>query len=441
MTVVEPGVLEGLELDELLTGFGGPDSPGCLVGVIRAGELREVACYGLAHLEHAVPITPTTVFDIGSTSKQFTAAAVHLAAEAGLLSLDDDVRGFLPVLPATPFSGITVRHLLHHTSGITDYLALLLLSGRTLDNDYAVDEIVALIAQQQGLDFAPGSMFSYSNSGYLLLGEVVRAASGLTLRAFARERLFGPLGMTSTFFRDDHSEVIPGRASAYGPRGDGYACDVPLLDVVGDGAVHTTAADLARWDAEFYRPGSVATRLLEPGRLDDGTATGYASGLFVDEREGHRRIHHAGGWGGYRAQLLRYPDEQLSVVVLANFSHAPVTRLAELFAGRALGLDDLVATPPPSPDTSAPDTSPPPPGSVNREHAGRYHSTELGCDVLVEADDSGLRMRIGWTSWQSLTPADGGAYQCELGPLVTFTTEGLEIAGPPTRTQRYVRCA
>ena len=183
-------------VDQIFSGFG-KDTPGCALAVVRDGGIAYSKGYGMASLEHGVPITPQTVFDIGSTAKQVTAAAVLLLAQDGKLSLDDDVRKHIPEIPdyGTP---VTLRHLLHHTSGIRDYIALLQLGGVNFE-DVATDaDGLAAIARQKNLDFSPGDEHSYSNSGYFLLSLIVERASGKTLRDFAQERIFTPLGMTST---------------------------------------------------------------------------------------------------------------------------------------------------------------------------------------------------------------------------------------------------
>ena len=424
-------------LDEIFADVRDLSGPGCAVGIIKAGRLTDVACYGSADLEHDVPITSDTVFDIGSTSKQFTAAALLLACEDGLVSLDDSLGRHLPEFKTGVYDDVTLRHLLHHTSGITDYIGLLILSGRALNNDYPTDEIVGLIAGQRGLDFAPGTRFSYSNSGYLLAGEIVRVVTGQSLRAFAQERLFGPLGMTSTFYRDDYTELIPRRALAYQVYDGGYRTDVPLLDVVGDGAVHTTLSDLARWDAQFYRPDSVVRRLSEQGVLADGATTGYGFGLFYDEDDGVRRVHHAGGWGGYRAQLLRLPDAELSVAVLANVASARVSTWAQQVADAALGR----ARPPSSRSEAEPAL--PQPTALEHSDAlaavGSYRSAELAADCVVELDDDGLRLRIGWSPWQRLVPTGPGRFLCDLGAFVTFDVDRLDVDAGHLRLQRFGR--
>jgi CubicO group peptidase (beta-lactamase class C family) len=331
------------DIDAIVESFCSARAPGCAVGIVQNDELVFAKGYGTANLEHDVEITPDSVFDVGSVTKQFTAATVLLLADAGALSLDDAVRDYLPSLPQDPFGDVSIRHLIHHTSGIPDYLVLMAMSGRSWDNDYPEDELIDLIARQRELDFRPGSAFSYSNSGYLILAEIVRAASGQSLRTAAQEHIFGPAGMTDTFFHDDFAEVVPRRATGYTPILDGgWRIDAPTIDVVGDGGLFTTVRDLAKWQRQFSEctlaggPGFI-DRLTTPGTLTDGTNTTYAFGLFRDSYRGRERIQHGGSWGGYRAQVLRLPQDSMSVIVLANVSSPPVTDLANAVTDVVLG--------------------------------------------------------------------------------------------------------
>lgn len=314
------------------------------MAVLEAGEIVYARGCGLADLERPAPITPASVFDIGSTSKQFTAACVLLLARSGGLSLDGEIREHLPRLP--DLGTITVRQLVHHTSGIRDYLNLTLLAGGTLDNDAPEDAVLDLLARQRGLDFPPGTKHSYSNSGYFLLGEIVRSVTGKSLRQFAHEQIFEPLGMTSTFFHDDYGEVVPGRALAYTPAGEaGFRHDVSIWDVVGDGAVFTTVEDLRHWDRQFYDcalpgGGDLIRELTTPGRLADGTDLTYAFGLTVGTHRGQRTISHGGAWGGYRAEMVRFPDQRTTVIVLANLATVDASGLAHRVAG--VVLEDLL---------------------------------------------------------------------------------------------------
>src|SRR3954452_713872 len=208
------------QVDALFSAYDKAGSPGCALAVIVDGRIVYEKGYGMASLEQGALITPQTVFDIGSTSKQFTAASILLLAQDGKLSLDDDIHKLIPELPdyGTP---VTLRHLLHHTSGVRDYINLMVFGGINIEDWTTDEDALVALARQKKLDFRPGDEHSYSNSGYFLLSLVVKRASGKTLRQFAQERIFGPLGMASTRYLDDHTEVVPRRAASYGPGDDG----------------------------------------------------------------------------------------------------------------------------------------------------------------------------------------------------------------------------
>ena len=320
-------------VDSIFVAFDKPTSPGCALGVYNAGQVTYTRGYGMANLEHGVPITPQTVFDLGSTSKQFTAMSVLLLEEERRLSLDDDVRKWIPELPrhAKP---VTIRHLLHHTSGLRDYLTLMWLRGVNFDGVTTANDAVSIITRQRETNFEPGSEYLYSNSGYFLLSEIVRRASGKSLAEFARERIFTPLGMAVTHFHDDHTMIVPRRATGYAPRTDGaFRISMSGFEQIGDGSVMTTVEELARWDGNFYT-GSVGGRQLlarmeTRGSLTSGRELDYASGLVVGSYRGLRTIRHGGSWAGYRADLLRFPEERTSIAVLCNLSTAAPGRLAQ----------------------------------------------------------------------------------------------------------------
>ena len=299
------------------------ETPGCAVAIYRRGRVVYSRGFGSADLEHGVPITPSSRFDIGSTSKQFTAAAVLLLEQDGVLSLDDDVRKWIPELHDFGET-ITIRHLLHHTSGLRDYIGLLVLGGADIDDVTTDDDALRVIARQRELDFPSGSAHAYSNTGYFLASVIVRRAGGKSLRDFASERIFGPLGMTATTYIDDHTEVLPERAIGYSPTEDAgsYARDVSNWEQNGDGGIFTTVEDLALWDRNFYSGtvgGEVLIRgLLERDTLIDGEPIDYARGLFHAEIAGRPAVMHGGAWGGYRAELVRIPSEELSVAILSN---------------------------------------------------------------------------------------------------------------------------
>ena len=329
-------------------------TPGAAVAVFRDGKIVFAKGYGLADLERNVPVTTKTVFDVGSIAKQFTAACVHLLALDGKLSLDDDVRKHFPELPKYD-RPITVRHLLHHTSGLRDYLTLLSLSGRSLVNDYPESLVLDVISRQKGLNFAPGDEHLYSNTGYFLLGQLVGRVSGKSLRVFAHERIFEPLGMKSTHFHDDIFEIVPNRALAYTPTPSGFRIDQSIFHVVGDGGVLTTVEDLALWDAHFYDSrlagGNELVRAMEvPGALTSGKPIPYASALIVSPYRGLLAIHHSGAWAGYRAEMVRFPEQRTTVVVLSNAGNlgSPVMaarKVAEVYLGDLMQAAPTAAAP------------------------------------------------------------------------------------------------
>jgi CubicO group peptidase (beta-lactamase class C family) len=394
-------------VDSIFAPFGSTSSPGCAVGVMRDGSLAFAKGYGMADLEHDTPITPTTRFYIASLSKQFTAMSIVLLAQEGRLSLDDWIRRWVPQVPVFG-PPITLRQLLHHTSGLRDYFTLLALSGWPSDGLLTDRQFLDLVSRQKNLNFSPGDEFLYSNTGYALLALVVERASGQSLRDYAAEHIFKPLGMNNTEFRDDHNELIPHRAIGYQPSGAGYRISQPEFDVVGDGGVFSTIEDLAKWDANFEsgRVGGKAgvAVLEEPGRLNNGQSIPYALALTVGEMGGSTSYSHRGAYAGYRSAMLRIPERHLSVITLCNTSAAP-TNLADQVATIHLALvtQRRVVTTGIDFTTGAFSVgAAPSPGdsSVARKRndqlaqvAGDYYSPELDLGVSLVARDGVLLLR------------------------------------------------
>jgi len=342
-----------------LFSFATTATPGCAVAAIQNGQLRYAHGYGLADLEHQVAITPRTPFYMASVSKQFTAGAINLLVLDGKLSLDDDIRKFVPELPDFG-APITIRHLLTHTSGIRDYFGLFAMAGYPRDYPISNAGFLDMMRRQRGLNFPPGSQYSYTNSGYVLLSIIVERASGKSLRDFAAERLFNPLGMESTQFRDQHNMLVPNRALAYGRTGGQYMHAVPYFDVIGDGGLYSTVEDVAHWEANFLEPhvGGAEWLRLERmrGRLIDGTTIAYGAGLAYGTFRGDSIIEHGGSLGGYNTNILRFPARRFSVVVLCNDNTRPSPQLARGVADVFLG--DVLA--PVAATAATPSASPPP---------------------------------------------------------------------------------
>lgn len=312
-------------LEAIFADVSSPRSPGCAVGVYRDGKIIYAKGYGVASVEQNVPITPQSVFDVGSIAKQFTAASILLLEKRGILRLDDDIRKYIPELPDYSATGqkITLLHLLNHTSGLRDYVSLLTLAGVHYDNVTDDNDALGIIVQQKGLNFSPGSDWQYCNSGYFLLSLVVKRVSGKTLKDFAAENIFRPLRMANTEYRNDHTSLIPNRVLAYEPAENGrYRLSVSYAEQNGDGMVHTSIEDLQKWDENFYSGQVGGQELLnkmeERGKLTDGSQVQYAKGLFIGEYRGLRAVWHSGWAAGYRAFLLRFPEQHLSVACLCN---------------------------------------------------------------------------------------------------------------------------
>jgi len=325
-------------VDKIFAQWDKPDSPGCALTVIKDGQLIYKRGYGLANLEHNIPMSPASILDTGSVSKQFTAMAVALLAEQGRLSLDDDIRKYLPEIPQYQ-APITVRHLIHHTSGIRDYLTLMSIAGMRDDDHYVDGEVMNLLSRQKELNFKPGSEFLYSNSGYFLLSQIVKRASGKSLREFADENIFKPLGMTRTEFYDDHTKIVRNRAASYLPRkGGGFQIAATTLDMVGDGNVFTCVEDLFLWDQNFYQNklgkggAALINQAQTTGTLNSGDKIDYAFGLVAGEYRGLRVIEHGGAFIGYRAMTMRFPDQRFSVIMQCNLGTMNPSNLARRVA-------------------------------------------------------------------------------------------------------------
>lgn len=324
---------DGLEskIDAIFSRYDRTDSPGCAIGVVKDGELVLASAYGMADLEHGVPLTPSSAFHLASETKQFTAATLLTAVAAGELSLDDDVRDHVPELPDYGHV-VTLRHLLHHTSGVRDYATLWVLSGETHPHPHTADDTLALLAAQRALNFPPGSDTCYSNSGYFLLGVALERATGRTLAELAGERLFAPLGMRDTRYVDDHTDLVPNRAVGHLRRAEGgFGRASSVSSVVGARGLVSTVNDLARWEAAFSGHAlgdSIVERLLTPGRLNDGTELPYAAGLVLDDFDGLLAVSHGGEGDGSSTFLLRFPEIHLGVVCLCNVSNAGAAGLA-----------------------------------------------------------------------------------------------------------------
>ncbi len=416
-------------LDALFADFASGNTPGCAIGVVQRGKVMLARAYGLANLEHRIPLTPQSSFYMASVSKQFMALSILLLERDGKLRLDESVRQYVPELPSYA-DDITLRHLLHHTSGVRDYLTLGSLAGYSTDHVWTERGALRILARQAHLNFPVGTEHLYSNSGYVLLSIVAQRATGRALDEWGRSHLFSPLGMSRTRFQHDHSRLIPGRAVGY-VRQAGMEAGVPgtrvlragveagvpgaragveesawrtgnsMLDVVGDGGLYSTLDDMLRWAANFDE-GRLAPELLSrmqaPGALKDGTAikNGYGMGLTRGEYRGLETISHGGGLVGYRTMFLRLPAEKTTVVCLCNASTANAARLAqrvaELYVGHAMS--PITATVDPA-ATNEPAAGGSVPMELRKALVGAFHSAELDAVYVFREDGERLLVEVG----------------------------------------------
>ncbi len=383
------------QVDVVFAAFDRTDSPGCALGVFQDGGLAYARGYGMANLELHVGNSSETAFDIGSTAKQFAAFSILLLARDGKLSVDDDIRKYVPEIPDYG-PRITIRHLLTHTSGLRDYLELMDLDGIREEDLTTEQDALDILTRQKALNFTPGSEHLYSNSGYFLLSVIVRRASGRSLRDFANERIFRPLGMTHTQYNDDHTRLIANRATGYSPRkGGGFELSMSDFEQTGDGGILTTVEDLLRWDQNFYEPVVGDRKLLAemqtPGKLNDGKTLQYAFGLSIGKDGGLNTVSHGGAWVGYRAQLLRFPDQHFSVACLCNLSTSNPSSLArkvaEVYLGNLMEKKPTPATP------AAPTRAVTVPDSDLARFAGAYRDSKAGTVAFLSVEAGRLVVR------------------------------------------------
>jgi CubicO group peptidase (beta-lactamase class C family) len=320
------------QVSKIFAAYNHIDTPGCAVAVSVAGNEVLHAAYGMADLEHHVALAPDTVFEAGSVSKQFTAAAVLLLAEQGKLSLSEPISKYFPELPnyGTP---ITIDHLLHHTSGLRDWGSIEQVAGwPRATREYSNAWVLDIASHQKALNYKPGDEWSYTNTGYNLLAILVQRVSGKSLAEFTHDNIFVPLGMQTTSWRDDFQRIVPDRAIAYEQSNGVEHQLMPFENAYGNGGLLTSVDDLLRWNARFggskIGDATFIKSELDPGRLNDGRSLFYSAGLFLTAHNGAREISHSGATAGYRTWLGYYPSQQLSVAVLCNAAEANTTLLA-----------------------------------------------------------------------------------------------------------------
>jgi CubicO group peptidase (beta-lactamase class C family) len=427
-------------------------SPGCALGVLQNGRFVYERGYGMANLDYDIPNSPKLVYYVGSDSKQFTAASIGLLVLDGKIRLDDDIRKYIPEMPdyGTP---ITINHLIHHTSGIRDIYGLMSLGGLRIEDVFSDSEAVALIARQKELNFKPGDDYLYSNSGYFLLGQIVKRVTGKSLREFADERIFQPLGMTHTHFHDDPGHVMKGRAMSYESDGNGsYRISyIQNFDKIGAGGLYTTVEDLQKWDENFYTHrvgGDALQRLIHTrGVLNKGDTIPYAFGNNVTSYRGLRVDEHGGSLMGYKAEILRFPDQHFSVLATCNLGSinpGPLAeQVAEVYLGSKMG---------PKPERQFADRR-------SRDvalaaqlnpaelaiYAGEYYSDEVDATYHLAVENGALVLSSRHIAAQKLVSTAPDRFRTGSGLTLHFERNGTErptaftIEAGRVRNIRFVR--
>jgi CubicO group peptidase (beta-lactamase class C family) len=420
------------KVDQVFAQFDKPDSPGCALAVIKEGQIIYKRGYGMSNLEYGIPISPSSIFHIASISKEFTAMSVVMLANQGKLSLDDDVRKHVPEVPDFG-QRITIRHLIHHTSGLRDQWSLLDLAGWREDDVIKEGDILDLVSRQKALNFKPGDEHLYSNTGYTLLAIIVKRVSGKSLREFADENIFKPLGMTRTHFHDDHTTIVKDRTSAYQPRkGGGLRVSIPVFDTYGATSLFTTVEDMAKWDQNFVDKkvgGETAmAQMLTPGVLNNGKKLTYAFGLAVGEYKGLKTVGHGGADAGYRSDFIRFPDQRLSLVCLCNFSRSNPGMLTRRVADIYLA-DQLKAEQPKVKAITAavPSTGEKPSEQELMSKVGAYYARQREETIRLEFKDGKLTANVG-PGFQ-LMPVSKDRFQV-VGTPIQVAFEGVSNGHP-----------
>jgi CubicO group peptidase (beta-lactamase class C family) len=393
------------QVDAIFAPWNRTDSPGCALAVLQGGRIVYEHGYGMADLSHEAVITPKTPFHVASVSKQFTAAAILLLAQQGRVSLDDEIQKYLPEIHDFG-APITIRNLLHHTSGLRDQWDLLDLAGYRYSLDLITDEdVMSMVLNMRELNFPPGSQYMYSNTGYTLAGQIIKRVSGDSLRTFTTKYMFEPLGMDNTHFRDDHAEVTRGEALGYERTKDGvYRLSVTNFDTVGATSLYTTVEDLAKWDENFYAPKfggpDFAQSMTRTDKLTTGEDNHYAMGLMLLQYRRLPIVEHGGADAGYRANLLRFPEQHFSVITLCNTPANP-SALSRKVADLYLASD-------------FPKSAPTPFGE--RVHARRRPEQLSGKDGIYRSRDSGVVVR--------LESGDGALYLLDRDERIPLASDG-----------------
>ncbi|MEX1129998.1 MAG: serine hydrolase domain-containing protein [Vicinamibacterales bacterium] len=418
-----PAAPDPAKIDAVFAAYDKAISPGCALAVYQGDAVAYRKAYGMANLDHDIPLTPSTVFHVASISKQFTGTAILLLAQDGKLSLDDDIRKHLPELQDFGKT-ITIRQLANHTSGLRDQWDLLGLAGWRYSRDLITDDdVMELLVRQKDLNFPPGDRHLYSNSGFTLLAVIVSRVSGQSFREFTTERIFKPLGMTRTHFRDNFAEIVKHQAYGYAPVRDTFRLSVTNFDTAGATSLLTTVEDLLKWHANFdtrtVGGDALQSALLERGLLNSGSRISYAFGITHGTYRGVPTVGHGGSDAGYRADFVRFPEQKLGVATLCNIGTANPGQLSRRVADLFLPAN-LPAATTESPADDTPEV--PVPEATLKRLAGIYWNAAEATALRV-VFDAGTLHAVDGRQRTALKSVGGGAFVMTAGPRTRVSFE------------------
>ncbi|MDW3194280.1 MAG: serine hydrolase domain-containing protein [Cytophagales bacterium] len=423
--------------NRLFKNWNNNHTPGATIGIIKDGNLIYSKGYGMANLEHDIPNDEHTIFNIASNSKQFTAACLSILELRGEIEFTQNVKTFFPEFPSY-FEKITIDHLLHHTSGLRDFTQIHYLSGLRPDDYYDDQDIQKWINSQQELNFQPGEKYLYSNSGYWLLGQIIEKVSGLSLAKFAEQEIFEPLNMSGTLFYDNNTLVVKNRASGYfANRSGAYRHIYSNLEHTGNGGVFSSLADLKKWDDEYYNREVLKDDFWElmgkPGMLNNRDTIPYSGGLILGTHKGLSTMDHGGRAPGYLSNIVRFPGEKLTIIILANSSNLNASRIcydvADIFLANVLNKE-----PAPPSELMVTTTLK---SELLEKYAGHYWSTENNISRRIVMSNDTLKYERSRGRVNALVPINSTSFKMLGTPAGMNVKVAFEVDGASTK-MRFV---
>ena len=415
--------LQTQKIDSIFNSWTETNHPGGAVGIMQKGEIVYAKAFGLASLEYQVPNTPETIFNVGSVSKQFTAMGIVLLHEKGLLSIDDDIPKYLPEMPDFGHT-ITIRHMLHHTSGLRSLHAMLALAGWREDDSRTNADLYRFMLKQKELNFIPGEEYLYCNTGYMLMVNIIENVTKEKFPQWMEANIFKPLGMLNTYVEDRYDRIVPNNATSYYKENDGFFRAVEYWGYVGSGNVHSTTKDLLTWLQNFSTPSpgwsSAFEMLKTTDKLNDGSDNNYAFGMVVDEVNGHERIQHGGAIGGFRANVSTYPEKQLNIAILTNFSSSNPGRMERNIANIVLEIN------PKATEISKPEI-PQTDNTYSLEQLTGKYEIQTGVVVSVSLEKDSLHVLQEWDkSEYNIYNTKSNTYEIPKNPNIQFVFSELK---------------